>query len=362
MENLQDLRDSLIDVKRTRQMRVIKREPYLTMGTNTAVFGRKMIFNIPKEYNNLSQVYFKSNLTTNGTANPFPFLGCRVFDQIIVRTKRGTILFQQSPQYCQSRLDSLENTPIRIQLEKATTPDATWSNNTISVITPLFAWFSEPNKALQTKYVEELEIECTVAADYNKMGIDNVSLTAGTFEVYLKYYDDVEYKPYRTGKVLGYDTYVETPITNASGATSSTVYLTCPFPVIDTNVALVNQNQALYEVNRINVVSKGSELLDVDRRMLYSLGTRKEISVDDGGYVCLFWGSEHDRNRVSDYMIFNKSMHPCAMTVSYSQPSAAACDLYCIHTYAQTFEFLPNGTIIKHLMNEFEGVKFSNRQ
>ena len=357
---MQDIRDSLIDLNRTRQMKVVKREPYMIMGSNTAVFGRKIIFNVPKEYNGLSQIYIKSALTCTGAANPMPFLGCRVFDQIIVRTKRGTILFVQGPQFCQSELDSLGNTPLRQQLEKATTPDGNWASNTITVITPVFAWFSSPNKQLPSRHLEDLEIECTVAADYNKMGIDNVSLTAGVFEVYFKFYDDVEPKPLTAGKVVGFDTFVETPVSNASGATNSTCYLTCPFPVINTSVGVINDNQALYEINRIVVTSKGSELIDVDRRMLYSLASKKEISIEDGGFSQLYWGLEHDKNNVSDYMIFNKSMYPCALTATYSQPIAAPSTMYVIHTYAQTFEYLSNGTIIKHLMNEYEGVKFSD--
>lgn len=359
MENLTALTDNLIDVKQTRLMKIVKREPYLTLGSITEVFGRKMIFNVPKQYNNLSQIYIKSTITTTGLANAMPYLGNRIFEHIVVRNKRNTVqLANQTPISCQSRFDALDGTPLRIQLEKATTPDVVWNNNTMSVITPMFAWFSEPSKELQTKFIEDIEIECTVSRDYLAMGIDNVALTAASFEIYYKFYDDVVDAVYKPKTVMGYDVYSETPIANTG--TNAKLFMTCPFPIIDSHLAVVSENQAFYEIQRVVLRSKGSELIEADRRMLYSFGSEREISVNDGGTMCLFYGQEHNRNKPSDYMTFVKSMYPVDMTVHYTQNSITACTLHVAHEYAQRFEFKPNGDIVKHLMNEYEAVKFSD--
>jgi hypothetical protein len=358
MENLQGLTDSLIPKSKTRLMRLIKREPYVNLGSSTAVFGKRMIINVPREYNNLSQIYIKSTITTSGIANPMPYLGTRIFERITVRTKRGIDLCIQSPVVAMSRLDSSDSA-LQNQLQNVTTPDVTWANNTMSVITPLFAWFSEPNKSIPTKYIEDLEVELIVAKDFNSMGINDVPLTAATFEVFFKYYDDLEDKAFQPGKVLGYDYYYETPILDAD-AGSAKLFLTCPSPVTNSHIALLSINQAIYEIQRVLVKSRGSELIDLDRRMCYSLATKTEVNVPDGGCLDLFWGESHDRNKISDYIIFNKSMDPVELTVFYVQPSLTTCYLYVVHEYAQMFEYQANGLVIRHLMNDLDSMKYSD--
>ncbi len=316
-------------------IRTIIKLPVSNFLNSNTVLGKKMSWDIPREYNNLQNMFIKSTLTSSGAPDPKSYFGARIFSEIVLRTKNGTVLFTIQPYYTYARIDKLKSSQIYNHLENATMPLETWNNSVCEIFTPLFGWFN--NKPIETMYLEPLELVATVTSSVDTMGLTAGStVSAGSFELHL-HYNDRMYDPKKSlnKSMLISDSYQEQEtVTCAVGSTSKSFILQCPHPVFCTHFVMSNSTQDLLSINRIVVESRGVTLFDMDRRVSYSLQEGLEETADvESGPFTIWWSRERSRITNSGLMYFGQSMYPVKVTCYFSAVPSVTYDIITIHEY-----------------------------
>lgn len=336
-----------------RTIKIIKGEDQVYVNGTGGIYGRKFSFDIPREYNNLQHINIKSILTATGIPTPKVYFGARIFSEIVLRTKNGTVLMMITPYYTYSRIDGLKSTQLYNHLENAVMPLTTWNNSVAEVFTPLFGWFN--NYPLETMYLEPLELLVTVSDSADAMGLA-ADVTASSYELHLTYMDRM-YNPLGnpSKEILIYDSYLEPePVVCASGSTSKSFILTCPFPVFATHFVLSSSSQNMASISRVLVESRGVVLLDTDRRINYSLEEDIDETADvESGPFNLWWSRERSRKVPSGIMYFHQSMYPVQVTCYFSSLGGVY-NLITVHEYFSNLKISDKGICVRTLPGYLE--------
>jgi hypothetical protein len=328
---------------------IVSVKPSNFFGSGT-VYSQRVKFDIPRQYNNLSDIFIKSTLTAVGDADPEQRLGCRVFKNIELRTCTGTILASQQAVYSSARVDEYYNTSIGSRLDDMVEPDFTFADTTVTLFTPLLMFFSENQLAtLQTRQLEPLEVICYVNDTKESMGLD-VDLTAATFDMFIQYNDTPATLDLPLPKYLPYtfDTFYEKITTIASGATTARLLLMCPFAVYMMHVSLINPADQTYNrINSFRIDSGQNTIVNIDERINFSRNIKEKSKVISST-VSYWFSKDRDRGVMSGLINFNGSMAPTYLSIECDQLDADH-ELHVICEYQSVISCTEGGKLVKGL-------------
>lgn len=355
MDKISQIRNTYIDTNRNVMTKYVRVKPTHVLGSTTAIYDNRFIVDVPNLYNGLSQIYIKNTVTKATGSVAIQLLGMRIFKSIILRGKiSGNIIARITPQYNIARYEELGNTPLYTTLERSTQGDFT-SSLTQTFYTPVPMWFCGKNKELQTRFLEDLQLECIVNDSAAAMGLSQ-EITAASYEVIFKYYDDVIIKPYSLPReIVGYDIYQEAPesITVSTAGDKKTILLTCPFPTYITYIYAYGSTQTLATISNVKIESSNVEISDIDNDILYDYNDQQNINVNSNGNVSIYWtkyfGHQYEDVNTS-YVNFVGAMYPTRAICTIETTGSLTLEV--VHEYSQHYKINENGTIGRSLMNE----------
>lgn len=324
------------------------------------IYGQRLRFDIPTQYDNLADIFIKITLSSAGNAAPRTELATRVFKQIQIRTKKGTLLQDLRPLYSLTRVDEITKTPTYDYVQNAIDPDTTFDTNTVTMFLPLFTFFAEDIMFnLPTRSMEPLEVYAVVNDSKEAMGLQT-DLSATAFEMHCVFYDthETEGPEFKIGApVYGlspprtllktYDTYYEELQTVPAGSTSARMLITNPNPAYVMHIALVDPlSQAMTQIKTIKMTMAGVEVVDLDYRINFSLDT-SEVSLVDSSTISYWFSKEKNRSNYSGLIDFSSSLFPTYLDITFD----ALPEDYQLHVF---FEHLTKltvsnlGEIVRH--------------
>ena len=305
---------------------LVKRNVQTTYSTGQ-IYNKKVAFDIPREYDNLSQLYLKVTLSTGSVAcDVDSYFATKIFKEIQLRTKQGTVLQTLNPQYLSARLDEIYSTGLYTNIALSIEPDQLFVNGDPTCFVPLFFFFSESiETALRTRSLEALEIVATTNNDYGSMGL-SIDLTSINFELYYLYHDentsskitDVIYteKSIPREIVSSYNIFQEDPQVIATGATSARLLLRCPFPTFALHISLVDANSNRFQVKTMSLTVGGTTIVNLDYRINYDMFGANKAYLENGSFTYFF---SRNRRRCADsgLITFSRSMFPCYLDITF---------------------------------------------
>ncbi len=340
---------------------------YKTPGT--APYSKIINFEIPTEYNNLTQIFVKVTATTTGdNTNHSLYAGCWHFKRMYLQNKMGIRFMTNSANYLSVRTDELAQSPINSLLSNAMEPSPTFNNTTSTFYVPFFAWFSDDvEKTIPTFYTEQLELVCEVADNKEGMGMPS-DLTDASYEIICVYQDDVERKQSPLPmSIVSYDIYEEPPILNngVDGFTRGT--LSCNYPVFATHSIVKDLSQQFSTVTQIEYDLPNEKLVDLDPRIGFSLasnGTTLPVDVNietnstNSYYFSRYRGNVARSEKNTDFVTFTGSMWPCTIKVTHAADATKY--LYNICEYRNVIEIDVNGKMSVRVPDKLNLTKIQN--
>jgi hypothetical protein len=292
---MQNINDAVVNSKTNRIMRTYVRTPQIRYNANP-VYKQVFQVDLPTECQGLSQIYVKNQISCTGdNSDALPYLGSKLWSDIIIRTKSGITLLHQKPEYCLSRAEELGD-PSNNPIVDAMNPYAVFNITTTYCITPVFPYFSEMgNDLFNVLQQEPCEILFTSAANKSLMGLPE-DLTALNAQVYFRSYEPLVRIPFNVRIDKGFDVFYQEPVSSEANASSITMDLICPFDIYKTNLAVQDSNGASVQIDRIVLRQKGTTMIDLDRTMMYSLHSKRQIFYQESSTVPLFYTEDQPRN------------------------------------------------------------------
>ncbi len=341
-----------------RGLRTVISRPIQNRYDARAIYGRRFDFDIPKEANNLDQLFIKCTLTTSGDADPIPNMGMRVFSSIMIKTRRGqTVLQNVYPEYLWARVTAESDKPLYKHFQQALEPD-TFSTETVVVYTPVLSWINDYN--LDVHRLEDLTVEVTVAGTKEEMGL-LTDLTAATFDLECHYRAGEPKgwlndgsgpgKDYKGPRNLVVANVFKEPhvVVVASGATSTSFIFTCPEVVFATSFLLTSATQDIWNINTVTIKSLGSEIASVNYQTNFRTSEdAKEIGiVADGRPLTYWWSSVRSRVDTKEHIMFTGPMYPCVATLTFDALDQDY-NLTVLHEYKQKLTISEDGEFKKY--------------
>ena len=325
-----------------------------------SLYSKRMIFDIPKSYDNLAQLYIKATLSTGDVlATMETYFGAKLFKNVYLKTKKGTVLQNVFVEYTVARLDELADSQLMTKINAGLEADGDFSAGSQTVIVPLFFFFSNENAFLKTRDLEQLELECVVNESKESMGMD-VDLTSASFELYALYHDtngsnkfsELTLSKKSIPRVLkgSFNTFEEDLVVCASGSTSAKLLLRCPHPSYVLHVSLVNATTQREQIKTVKIVVKGNTLIEFDYRMNYQFYGQQN-SIVSSGTVSLFFSKLCSRYIDSGLVTFSKEMFPCYLEVTFDSLGSDY-TLHAFEEYRTNFPVNDYGEI--HLSNDIK--------
>jgi hypothetical protein len=319
------------------------------------LYNKRFTFDIPKEYDNLSQLYIKATLSTNSTASTVEtYLAAKLLREINLRTKQGTILQTILPFYTHMRIDEIYGSELYNCIAQGTEPDITFASGSPTCFIPLFYFFSESlYTSLSTRSLEPLEIECLTNFDKGTMGL-SVDLTSATFELYALYHDEntssaITDKSYTLKHDIpkhlygSYNIFQEDSQVVLATSTTARLLLRCPFPLFALHASLVAADSTRTLIKTMKLTVGGVEILNMDYRINYqNFGNHNSFL--ENGTTSYFFSRNKARDADSGLIVFSKSMFPCYLDVTFDA-LAADSTLNIFEEIRTHFEISPEGKI-----------------
>ena len=275
-------------------------------------------------------MYILCKLSCGTVATNSPYFSTRVLKSITLRTKRGTVLQTINPAYTISRIDEIYGTSVYNQIFQGLEPDGDFSGTTTCVI-PLFFFFSEGvSTFLQTRMLEQLELECIVADTRQDMTL-SADLTSAKFELYTMYFDEhtsnkfydqilTTKAPIERALVGSYDTFYEDTVVCSAGSTSARLLLRCPFPLFNLHLSLQSYKNpiagSVQKIKTVKITTGGTNLIEFDHRMNYAFSGEQK-SFNEVGTLVLWFSKNRDRTVDSGLITFNEAMFPVYLDITF---------------------------------------------
>jgi len=293
------------------------------------IYGKVFTIDIPKTYDNLAELYIKSTLATDSVSSTVESMfGTRVFSKIVLRTKKGTVLQTVIPQYTQARIAEINDTPLYTKIAAAIEPSGAFLDGPVTVITPLFCFFSENVSCfLNTRNYEQLELELTINSDFDSMGM-GTPLSSASFDFFGLFHDVntsssitdhiLTSKPDITKQLVGsYNIFQEDDVIVSDSSTYARILLRNPHPAFAMHLSLTDPSANTKQINRVRLTIGNRVILDIDNLMNFTLyGTHRGYIPD----LCFtyFFSKLKDRSVDSGLLVFSKEMAPCFLEVWFS--------------------------------------------
>lgn len=307
---------------------VIEKKP---LRNDTTIYNRKIHFDIPREYNNLAQLYVKCELTWDVSTTPESLLGCKIFKDIILRDKvTRTKLFHIKPEYSVLRTAQLYGTPLFDRISLGAEVGSITGGTPVTIFVPIYCFFSEGvDYFLKTRYLNPMELECIVNESSSDMGVGGLSqnLSSAEYSLFCLFFDTNEPSKlsdlpiindiYPWKKIKGsYDVFYEDDKTCAIGSNEQTLLLRCPHPTFSINCSLINETSNKKGINSFELIVGGVTVVSINYKMNYTM-FGNEISYLDQPDFSYFISKEKSRSVDSGLLVFNGSMSPAYIKVTY---------------------------------------------
>lgn len=342
---------------------LVKAHNKTMFGSQSIVYGRRFTLEIPKEYDNLAQLYVKCTLSTGNAASTVKtYLATKIFKYIRIRTKNGLVLQTFTPRYLQSRIDEVYNDPIYTYLQLQVEPDRTFASGDPTVFVPIFAFFSESeNTFLRTRSLEQLEVEFIVNDTKESMGM-SASLTSLDAELYCLYHDvnnsnNLRQYEKKSESLLpryiknSYTIFEEDTTVISSNSTSARILLRCPHPLFSLNLSLVDADSDKKQIKTMKLFFGDNCVLDLDYRINYqNYGHNKSFLAS--GVMNYFFNKMKERSVDSGLITFTEEMAPVYLEITFDQLTSDY-TLYIFEEYRTSFNVDDKGYI--KLSNDIEG-------
>ena len=313
-------------------LKTLVKIPISQVFTTGGIYSKKFVVDIPRQYDNLSQLYIKCYLSTGSVASTVETsFASKIFKKIVLRTKKGTELQTITPEYSQARIDENFGTELYTHLNIGIEPDATFLSGDPTCVVPLFFYFSESeNTFLNTRDLEQLELEAILNVSKESMGM-SVDLSSASFELYALYHDEntsnkfsdqILTKKSVINSISGsFNIFNEDSLICSTGTTSARLLLRCPHPLYVLHLSLVNATSARAQITSVKLSVGNNTLIEFDYRMNYQ-NYGKSKSFVETGTVSLFFSKLKDRTVDSGLVTFSKEMFPCYLDVTFSSLDA----------------------------------------
>jgi len=311
---------------------VIKKPIYIS---GDGIYKTSHVFDVPKQYDNLRMVFIKFYASTVALADPAEqsLLASRICKYIVLRTKGSRKIIQRlTSEQMFMRINELKNTPLYSQMSPGLDADKLWTTaGEVSMMVPLFWFFSEDvYNSLQTRYLEQLEIECIINDDAPTMGM-SADFATLRLELIFKYFDTdlanknnqfqyTEKPEIRKSLGASYDCFEEDTVTINSGDTSAKLLLRCPYPSFAIYIAMVDEDAYRRQVKAIQFEIDGNLLPLIDYRANYELGSHNPSFTNAGTFTYDF-SKLKSRTRDSGLMLFTDEMAPTYLHVYFDDPA-----------------------------------------
>ena len=335
------------------------------------IYNKSFSFDIPRTYNELSQLYIKCYLSTNSAVAALidePFFSTKIFKKISIRTKQGVTLQTITPSYTYPRSCALIDSANWSFIEANMQPSSLdFSAAEVTCVVPLFFFFSESvNSFLQTRLLESLEIYCETNDGFLSMGMD-ISFTTARYELYACYHDtdtssaifDKSYTNkmglFRTLKHT-YDVFEEDKLVVASGSTSARLLLRCNYPVFAMHIELRNAVSNIAIINTVELEIRGNKFLTFDKDINYEFSTNTEGN--HASALTLWFSKLKSRVVDSGFIIFSGDMFPSYLNLTFDELLAADYTLTVLCEYRSKFDVDETGRI--QINNTFSSLDQSN--
>lgn len=349
---------------------LVKINPSVFYNSNE-IYNKSFSFDIPRTYNELSQLYIKCFLSTNEEVAVVSttFFSTKIFKKIVIRTKQGITLQTINPTYTYQRACALYGSSNWSFIENNMQPSSLdFSDSEVYCVVPLFFFFSESvNSFLQTRMLESLELYCETNNDFTSMGMD-IALTSARYELFACYHDTdtssaIFDKSYTTKfglfKTLKhtFDIFEEQNVVVATGSTSARLLLRCNYPIFAMHIELRANNSDIAVVKTVELEIKGNKFLTFDRDINYEFSTNTEGLYDSG--LTLWFSKLKSRIIDSGFIIFSGSMFPSYLNLTFDAlPSDYTLTVLC--EYRTQFDVDSTGKI--QLNNSFSSLDQNNSE
>ena len=314
MESFALMKNSLIDYVDKNSKEPVLQSPYKNSlktivkveasNFSNKVYGLRHSLKVPKAYSQLAQVYLKIDVNTPpfGVAEA-PYIYSRFFDIINFRTESGVLIQSIEPQYTIMRIDELSETSSNFK--RITDGNKTVDANGTSYYCPLFFYFSESNASfLPVKDIkEQLYIDLYGVTEPSALGITNggavYEFTKIVPSLYFLFFDRPDNVSVPKFLPMSYNTFYEEPISIADSVTYHRVLLRATDPLFNVTSYLVDQNQNVVKIRKMNLSIKGNTYIrEFNDSINYTF-----FSERDAGYssdeALTFWFSRNE-SRVQD--------------------------------------------------------------
>ena len=335
---------------------MVKIDPFLTTTGSETLYGKRILFDIPRQYDNLSQLYLKCTVSTGASASTVEsYFSTKIFKYIRIKTKKGTVLQTITPEYTQERLDELYFSPLYSQIAASVEPNVTFALGDPVVFVPLFLFFSDNiSNFLKTRSLENLELECIVNDDAGSMGM-SASITSGSYQLYCLFHDensssainDLSFtKKQRLPDYLvgSYEIFQEDKILCLSGSTEQKLLLRCPHPSYVLHISLIASDSTRSQVETVQIDIQGKRFYDMDYRANYQM-YGKQVAFLENGTTSIFFSKNKDRSVDSGLITFSEQMYPSYLTVTFSGLSQDH-TLHVFEEHRTNFKVKDNGDIL----------------
>jgi hypothetical protein len=371
MEAVQEIKSSLINDKKNRLYQIVHKRADMIYDPGENGLGMHIGVDVPRTLNNLSQIkvqtFYKSSVTSAGVVQSK--VGFYTYKMIQLKNKRGYIYATLTPEYMLMRDAELEDNGLgRRTNSSAQLNPSDWAtvdnNGSARTVICLPMWFTQYAKMIQTRYIEQLELELITQDTQEAMNITSGTLSQIDTVVMFDYYNDVETKDAQLPRtVYGYDIYREKVVDrefDPVGSYKVDILLTCPHETFVTHfMARVPDTTTSFDIERIVIEAPHSRLIDLDTNARMSYETKDFPSTIESKSTSIYWSSQWNRDvdENSDYITFSGSMYPVWASVYFKVPDVSQVQVHVIHEYKRKFIETKDGFIESPLSNNYNFIK-----
>ncbi len=378
MESFNLIRNSLMDLIQSKSVEPKPHESYKNtlkttpvainptsyFGSSSVIYGRRMEFEIPREYDNLAHMYIKCVLTAESVGQSETYLATKIMKLIKLKSKSGTTIQDIKPVYTTTRLDEIVGTPLYSRIITGVEPLDSF-NTTETIFIPVFVSCSDDiSSFFPTRDLEQLILQCEVNDSKEDMGMSQ-NLSSATFQLICKYHDvntsnkisDLSYtdKPGLLKTLPNtYNAFYEDGTVCPAGTTSARILLTCPHPSFVLHMVLKNGSSQQKQIITARIETNGRIVEELDYRANYEIYSECSAFVDAGTFSR--WANKINKRHFDSGLIpFNDHMFPTYVTITF-ESSDDDYTLYIFEEYRTSFSVSKEGRIRISTDDEYKGV------
>lgn len=326
-----------------------------------SIYGEINTIQVPKEFNNLAQLYIKVTLSTGLAAVTIREAGefaARIFSRITLRNKSQTEIQHITPEYTLKRIFEISGTPLYTKITSGiSVDDVDFTLGDVVVYVPLFFFFSENYiNFLPNRELEQLELEFITNESAASMGM-SINLTSINYELFALYYDNKKmtnnnvdndlYNKFKLPKYLvnSYNIFEENTVSVPANTSSARLLLRCPYPIFSLNISIFDPlTLARTQINSMKLTVGNNTFIDLDFRMNYTM-SGDNIASTESGTFSYFFSVLKSRMVDSGLITFSKEFFPCYLDVEFTASDTTTKTMVTYEEIKTLFPIKENGEI-----------------